>query len=180
MREELIIDRNYDVADVTSLPSALKTLIELFGSEPMFTILGSLTGLTSDNDEEEETSYEPSPKKQKSTPVGRISLLYFFSPFFSHLAQAASSSNSSAASSPRWYFELRRWKHSYYSLSYDTDNTANANDDDDEDEDTNGTLDVMIFFNYQPVDEAEEAVGGGDVVYTIKNEDETVICLSSN
>ena len=32
----------------------------------------------------------------------------------------------------------------------------------------------MIFFNYQPVDETEEAVGGGDVVYTIKNEDETV------
>lgn len=69
-----MIDRNYDVADVTSLPSGLQTLVELFGSEPMFTILGSLTGLTSENDddddEEEETPYEPSPKKQKSTPVG--------------------------------------------------------------------------------------------------------------
>jgi hypothetical protein len=31
----------------------------------------------------------------------------------------------------------------------------------------------MIFFNYHS-DEAEETVGGGDVVYTIKNEDETV------
>jgi len=40
----------------------------------MFTILGSLTGLTSENDEDDEISYEPSPKKQKSTPVGRIFL----------------------------------------------------------------------------------------------------------
>ena len=77
-----MIYRNYDVADVTSLPSALQTLVELFGSEPMFTILGSLTGLTSDNDEEEETSYEPSPKKQKSTPGGKLSPLYFFPPLF--------------------------------------------------------------------------------------------------
>ena len=54
----------------------MKNLIELFGSEPMFTILGSLTGLTSENDEDdnEETSYEPSPKKQKSTANGRIFL----------------------------------------------------------------------------------------------------------
>ncbi len=68
----MIICRNYDIADVSSLPSALKNLIELFGSEPMFTILGSLTGLTSENDEDEETSYEPSPKKQKSNPSGKI------------------------------------------------------------------------------------------------------------
>jgi len=52
---------------VSTLPSALKNLVELFGSEPMFTILGSLTGLTSENDDdEEETAYEPSTKKQKS------------------------------------------------------------------------------------------------------------------
>lgn len=69
--------RNYDIADVNSLPSALKNLIELFGSEPMFTILGSLTGLTSENDEDDEPSYEPSPKKQKSTCVGRIFYLNF-------------------------------------------------------------------------------------------------------
>ena len=68
-----MIDRNYDVADVTSLPSALKNLIELFGSEPMFTILGSLTGLTSENDDDaEESSYEPSSKKQKSTASGSV------------------------------------------------------------------------------------------------------------
>jgi hypothetical protein len=74
--------RNYDIADVNSLPSALKNLIELFGSEPMFTILGSLTGLTSENDDDEETSYEPSPKKQKSTPVGRILCFNFSKNFF--------------------------------------------------------------------------------------------------
>ncbi|CAF1235707.1 unnamed protein product [Adineta steineri] len=143
--------RNYDVADVSSLPSALKNLVELFGSEPMFTILGSLTGLTSENDEdeEEETSYEPSSKKQKSTPT----------------------ESASSTSSPRWYFELRRWKHTYYSLSFDTENN---NDDDDEDEEKDGTLDVMIFFNYHSEDN-EETVGGGDVVYTIKNEDETLL-----
>ena len=74
-----MIYRNYDIADVDSLPSALKNLIELFGSEPMFTILGSLTGLTSENDEEEEeTSYEPSPKKQKSTSDGRILHFHLF------------------------------------------------------------------------------------------------------
>jgi hypothetical protein len=78
-----MIYRNYDIADVTSLPSALKNLIELFGSEPMFTILGSLTGLTSENDDDEETSYEPSPKKQKSTSVGKallfvVSKMFFF------------------------------------------------------------------------------------------------------
>jgi hypothetical protein len=42
----------------------------------MFTILGSLTGLTSENDEDEETSYEPSPKKQKSTSVGKVFRIY--------------------------------------------------------------------------------------------------------
>jgi len=55
----------------------------------------------------------------------------------------------SSSSSSRWYFELRRWKHTYYSLSFDTDNNNNAvDDDDDEDEEKDGTLDVMIFFNY--------------------------------
>jgi len=54
----------------------------------------------------------------------------------------------SSSSSPRWYFELRRWKHTYYSLSFDTDNNNVADDDDDEDEEKDGTLDVMIFFNY--------------------------------
>jgi hypothetical protein len=80
-----MIYRNYDIADVDSLPSALKNLIELFGSEPMFTILGSLTGLTSENDEDEETSYEPSPKKQKSTLVGRILHFHFSRKLFSFL-----------------------------------------------------------------------------------------------
>ena len=78
-KNQLIIYRNYDIADVNSLPSALKNLIELFGSEPMFTILGSLTGLTSENDDdEEEGSYEPSPKKQKSTSSGKNILFYLF------------------------------------------------------------------------------------------------------
>jgi hypothetical protein len=54
----------------------------------------------------------------------------------------------SSSSSSRWYFELRRWKHTYYSLSFDTDNNNNVVDDDDEDEEKDGTLDVMIFFNY--------------------------------
>ena len=57
-----------------------------------------------------------------------------------------------SSSVPRWYFELRRWKHTYYSLSYDTahdeDNDVDDDDDDEEDEEKNGTLDVMIFFNY--------------------------------
>jgi hypothetical protein len=79
---KLNIYRNYDIADVDSLPSALKNLIELFGSEPMFTILGSLTGLTSENDEDEESSYEPSSKKQKSTPVGMILYFDFLKNFF--------------------------------------------------------------------------------------------------
>ncbi|UJR33500.1 hypothetical protein I4U23_020945 [Adineta vaga] len=155
--------RNYDIADVNSLPSALKNLVELFGSEPMFTILGSLTGLTSENDEDEETeSYEPSPKKRKSTSTAEVT-----------------STSTACSSSSRWYFELRRWKHTYYSLSYDTDNHTNNDDDDDEDdeneeEDKDGTLDVMIFFNYQS-DGSEETTGGGDVVYTIKNEDETLL-----
>jgi len=113
----------------------LKNLIELFGSEPMFTILGSLTGLTSENDEDDETSYEPSPKKQKSTPVGRIFYFNFLN-IFLYQVEAAASSNSISSSS-RWYFELRRWKHTYYSLSFDTDNNEennNVNDDDDEEE----------------------------------------------
>ncbi|CAF0727816.1 unnamed protein product [Adineta ricciae] len=143
--------RNYDVADVSSLPSALKNLVDLFGSEPMFTILGSLTGLTSENDEEE---YEPSPKKQKSTSSAEVP-----------------STSTACSSAPRWYFELRRWRHTYYSLSFDTDNDE---DSESEDEDKDGTLDVMLFFNYQ-TDESEETVGGGDVVYTIKNEDETLL-----
>ncbi len=79
---KLNISRNYDIADVNSLPSALKNLIELFGSEPMFTILGSLTGLTSENDEDEESSYEPSSKKPKSTPVGMILYFNFLKNFF--------------------------------------------------------------------------------------------------
>ncbi|CAF3928895.1 unnamed protein product [Rotaria sp. Silwood2] len=152
--------RNYDIADVTNLPSALKNLIDLFGSEPMFTILGSLTGLTSENDEDEKTEYEPSPKKTKSNPT----------------ADAASSTNS-FSTVPRWYFELRRWKHTYYSLSFDTDNNEENNsldDDDDDDEEKDGTLDVMIFLNYHS-NETDETVGGGDVVYTIKNEDETLL-----
>ncbi|CAF3909557.1 unnamed protein product [Rotaria sordida] len=147
--------RNYDIADITTLPSALRTLIELFGSEPMFTILGSLTGLTSENDEDEETEYEPSPKKIKSNPTTDVA-----------------SSTHSSSSVPRWYFELRRWKHTYYSISFDTDN--NVDDDDDDDKEKDGTLDVMIFFNYHS-NETDDAVGGGDVVYTIKNEDETLL-----
>ncbi len=137
---KLIVCRNYDIADINSLPSALENLIELFGSEPMFTILGSLTGLTSENDEDEPTFYEPSPKKQKSTSVGK-KFDFNFSKFFFYQAEAASSS------SPRWYFELRRWKHTYYSLSFDTDNNT---DGDEDEEEKDGTLDVMIFFNYQP------------------------------
>ena len=73
--------RNYDVADVTSLPSALKTLIELFGSEPMFTILGSLTGLTLENDEDTETEYEPAAKKSKSISTSRIFYFDFYKKF---------------------------------------------------------------------------------------------------
>jgi hypothetical protein len=52
----------------------------------MFTILGSLTGLTSNNDDDDdddddddnddgtkkESSYEPTPKKHKSTVIGRV------------------------------------------------------------------------------------------------------------
>ena len=74
----ILLNRNYDVADVSSLPSGLSNLIALFGSEPMFTILGSLTGLTSENDEDEdneEGSYEPSPKKQKSAEKSKNSLI---------------------------------------------------------------------------------------------------------
>ena len=66
---------------------------------------------------------------------------------------------------------------------------ANATEDADEEKEDDGALDVMIFFNYQSgsspwqrrscansmaLDDAEDAIGGGDVVYTIKNEDETV------
>lgn len=60
----------------------------------------------------------------------------------------------SSTNVPRWYFELRRWKHTYYSLSFDTDNNdENNNDDDgDDDQDKDGSLDVMIFFNYHSGD----------------------------
>ena len=132
--------RNYDVADVTSLPSALKNLVDLFGSEPMFTILGSLTGLTSENDDDqdEDSAYEPSPKKQKSSNESQlnISSVRELNKNQKNFLLLAASSSSSL---PRWSFELRRWKHSYYSLSFDTDSKDENNDE--------GGLDVMIFFN---------------------------------
>lgn len=121
--------RNYDIAEISSLPSALSNLISLFGSEPMFTILGSLTGLTSENDEDEEqgeSSYEPSAKKQKAE---------------AKTVSTASTSNNSSSATARWHFELRRWKPTYYSLSFDTEN-------DEENPEKNGALDVMMFFNY--------------------------------
>ncbi|CAF5222946.1 unnamed protein product, partial [Rotaria magnacalcarata] len=108
----------------------------------------------------EEKVYEPSPKKTKSNTT---------------VDSAASSKSSTSA--PRWHFELRRWKHAYYSLSYDTDNNEennNFNDDDDEEEEKDGTLDVMLFLNYRS-DDTDETEGGGDIVYTLKNEDETLL-----
>ncbi|CAF1381420.1 unnamed protein product, partial [Didymodactylos carnosus] len=70
--------RHYEIADISTLPSSINELIQLFGSEPMFTIVASLTGLTSesnennDDDSEEDrptssTSYEPTTKKQKTS-----------------------------------------------------------------------------------------------------------------
>lgn len=44
----------------------------------MFTILGSLTGLTSENDDDDdEAAYEPSPKKTKSNSTGNFFSLLF-------------------------------------------------------------------------------------------------------
>jgi hypothetical protein len=76
----------------------------------------------------------------------------FSKTIFFLLAEAAASSASSSSSSPKWHFELRRWRHTYYSLSFDIDaneETNNVHDgDDDDEEEGDGTLDVMIFFNY--------------------------------
>jgi hypothetical protein len=142
---------NYDLADITTFPSALKSLIELFGSVPMFTILGSLTGLTAENDDDEneggeDSAYEPSLKKHKSSN-GSVAMRTFSScetltiPLFDLEANGASASNT-PSSAPRWHFELRRWKHTHYSLSFDTDVGDGVNDE------KNGALDVMLFFNY--------------------------------
>ena len=71
--------------------------------------------------------------------------MHFFKKLFSmYLDGTAAAAAASSTNTPRWHFEIRRWKHTYYSLSFDTDN----DNVDDEDEEKDGSLDVMIFFNY--------------------------------
>ncbi|XP_022105477.1 prolyl 3-hydroxylase OGFOD1-like [Acanthaster planci] len=167
--------RNYERADVSTLPQILLDCLNVLRSEHMFLTLSNFTGLKlhehapnndsdddsdDDRDEREESSEEEADKESRDEDATRNA----------NVADGTEAEEGIVIVSkptpynPRCRAEVRRWSHGCYTLLHDTDT-----------EGSEFALDAVIHFGCPPDWQTHH---GGYISYIAKAEDEELLSVS--